>query len=160
MPVPEPVRVHQKKVHHGERHRQPASRTCLDHHCGGQRSGGKCQTRHQPQNTTGMHLNLVFKEQTCYMKGGSYMGLQCWDKAARRNRQWCQCLVLIASNSEVTFAWHTFLEGDFVLCVCGTWDCVVLVLLMVAAFAPRSFLHIFLSTYLPFENGGLLWSRH
>lgn len=78
------------------------------------------------------------------MKGGSYMGLQCWDKASGWNRQQCQWLVLIASKSEVTFAWHTHLERDFVLCACGTRGCVVLVLLIVAAFALRSFLHTFL----------------
>lgn len=50
--------------------------------------------------------------------------------------------VLTASDLEVTFAWHTFSAGDFALCARGTWDCAVLVLLMFAAFALRSFLHV------------------
>lgn len=148
-------RVHQRKVHRGERGRRPASSTCLDRRCWGRRGMEESiQGRRQPRNTSGVHLKLVFKEQTRYMKGGSYMGLQRWGKAARWNRHRCRRLVLTASHLEVTFASHTFSEGDFALCERGMWDCVVLVPLIFAIFALRSFLRF------PLENGGLVWSAN
>lgn len=97
--------------------------------------------RHQPQNTSGVHLKLIFEEQTRYTKGGSSMGLLPGGSDSSPG----------AGNFSLgaAFAWRAA-SGDFALCKHGTWGCVVLVLLIFAIFAPRSFLPF------PFESGGLL----